>query len=219
MKITIVAATGGVGRHLLGQAIDAGHDVTAVVRNPAKLDREVRHVTTDLGRPDAAALEAAVAGADAVLSGLGSAPGQEGVAWRGTQAIVDAMRAQGTRRIMAISAAPVAGVSAPGRPVPRHAPGEGPIMRNVLTPLLRTILRKEYADLARMEAVLAGSDLDWTVVRPPQLTDKPATHAYRTALGANLPRGLKISRADLAHAMLGMLTDQNTIKQYVAVAY
>ena len=71
MKLTIVAATGGVGRELLEQAVAAGHDVTAMVRNPAKLSRQVPSVTADLSRPDSAVLELAVAGADAVLSGLG----------------------------------------------------------------------------------------------------------------------------------------------------
>lgn len=71
MKLTVVAATGGVGRHVLEQAVDAGHDVTAVVRNPAGLTRPVRTVVADLAVPDAAVLESAVAGADAVLSGLG----------------------------------------------------------------------------------------------------------------------------------------------------
>ncbi len=70
MKLTIIAATGGVGTELLGQAVAAGHDVTAVVRNPAKLSRQVHTVTADLTAPDPAALESAVAGADAVLSAL-----------------------------------------------------------------------------------------------------------------------------------------------------
>src|SRR5215467_2045931 len=76
MKLTIFAATGAVGRQLLQQAVAAGHDVTAVVRNPAKLPAElagekVRAVTADLAAPDPAVLESAVRGADAVLSGLG----------------------------------------------------------------------------------------------------------------------------------------------------
>ena len=58
MKLTIIAATGGVGRQLLRQAPDAGHDVTAVARNPANLPqdvlagRAVRIVAADLAAPD-----------------------------------------------------------------------------------------------------------------------------------------------------------------------
>ena len=47
-------------------------------------------------------------------------------------------------------------------------------MRNLFSPLIKVVLRKHYADLARMEDVLRDSGLDWTVVRPPRLTDKPA---------------------------------------------
>jgi putative NADH-flavin reductase len=72
MKLTIFAATGGIGRQALEQALAAGHDVTAVVRNPNKLSGEaVRIVTADLAAADPAVLESAVAGADTVLSGLG----------------------------------------------------------------------------------------------------------------------------------------------------
>jgi putative NADH-flavin reductase len=72
MKLTIFAATGRIGRQLLQQGVAAGHEVTAVVRNPAKLSAGVRAVTSDLSAPDPAALESAVNGADAVLSGLGA---------------------------------------------------------------------------------------------------------------------------------------------------
>src|SRR5690348_16254133 len=87
MKIVVVAATGGIGRQILDQAVAAGHDVTAVVRSPAKLaGLPVRVVAADLAAADAAALESAIGGADAVLSGLGARTKSEaGVAWRGTQ--------------------------------------------------------------------------------------------------------------------------------------
>jgi uncharacterized protein YbjT (DUF2867 family) len=71
MKLTIFAATGGIGRQLLEQAVAASQDVTAVVRTPKKLARQVRTVTVDLAAADPAVLESAVAGADAVLSCLG----------------------------------------------------------------------------------------------------------------------------------------------------
>ena len=99
MKITIIAATGGVGRQLVGQALASGHDVTAVARNPAKLPPELlvaRVVTADLARPDPQVLESAVAGADAVLSALGPLNNSDaGIAAPGTKAIIDAMRAAG----------------------------------------------------------------------------------------------------------------------------
>ena len=71
MKLTIFAATGGIGHQILEQALAAGHDVTAVVRSPDKLPGRVHAVKADLATSDAEALMPAVGGADAVLSGLG----------------------------------------------------------------------------------------------------------------------------------------------------
>ncbi|MFC6019447.1 NAD(P)-dependent oxidoreductase [Plantactinospora solaniradicis] len=223
MKLTLFAATGGIGRHLLTRAVAAGHDVTAVVRNPATLSAEhggVRLVTADLTAADPTVLADAVDKADAVLSGLGPRSiADSGVTSRGTGAIIAAMRARDVRRIVVVSAAPVSTVPSPGRPnPPRHDPGEGFLMRNLLSPLMKSILRKHYADLAVMEDMLRDSDLDWTVVRPPKLTDKPPTGTYRTAYGQNLPRGAVVPRADVAHYMLRALDQPETIRQAVGIA-
>ena len=221
MKLTIFAASGGIGRQLLGQALAAGHEVTAVVRNPDSLPAgRFRTVAADLAVADPVALEPAVAGADAVLSALGPRSASEaGVASKGTRAIVQAMQATGVRRLVVVSAAPIATVASPGRPKPPgHDPGDGFWMRHLLGPLVKAALRKPYADLALMEDVVRDSGLDWTVVRPPRLTDKPATGAYRTAYGHNLRRGLLVSRADVAHLMLRVLGQPETVKQAVGIA-
>ncbi len=225
MKLTIFAATGGIGRQILEQAVGAGHDVTAVVRHPQKLPSElssqVRVVTADLAAPDPATLKSAVQGADAVLSSLGPrSTAEAGIAAQGTRAIAAAMKATGARRIVVVSAAPIGTVPSPGRPnPPNHDPGDGFIMRHLLNPLVKAALRKHYADLAQMEDILRDGDLDWTAVRPPRLTDKPLTGTYRTARGQNLRRGLVISRADVAHYMLRALGQPETIKQTIGVAY
>jgi putative NADH-flavin reductase len=220
MKLTIFAATGGIGRQLLEQALAAGHEVTAVVRDPTKLSGEVRTVTADLAAPDSAALESAVEGAGAVLSGLGARSASEaGIASRGTRAIVQAMQAARVRRIVAVSAAPIGTVPSPGRLKPsKHDPGDGFFMRNLLSPLTKAAFRKTYADLALMEDVLRDSGLDWTVVRPPRLTDKPLTSSYRTAYGQNLRRGLFVSRADVAQLMLRVLEQPETVRQTIGIA-
>jgi putative NADH-flavin reductase len=221
MKLTIFAATGGVGRQLLRQAVAAGHDVTAVVRNPAKLAGEpVSVVTADLAAADPATLESAVRGADAVLSALGPHSNTDaGIAGPGTAAIVAAMQATQVRRIVVVSAAPVATVPSPGRPKPpKHDPGDGFFMRHLFTHVAGAMFGKVYADLAQMEDVLAGSGLDWTVVRPPQLTDKPFTGRYRTACGQNIRGGWSVSRADVAHLMLRVLEQPETIKQTIGIA-
>ena len=220
MKLTIIAATGGVGRELLEQAVAAGHDVTAVARNPGKLSRKVRAITADLAAPDPAALESAVAGADAVLSGLGPHSNSDaGIASQGTPAIIAAMKAAGVRRIVAVSAAPVGTVPTPSRPSPpKHDPGDGFFMRHLLSHIANARLGKVFADLAQMEDILAESGLDWTVIRPPQLTGKPLTGTYRTAYRQNLKGGLSVPRADVAHLMLAVLGQPDTIRQAIGIA-
>jgi len=220
MKLTIFAASGGIGRHLVGQALAAGHDVTAVARNPASLPAEVRAVRADLAAAQPAALATAVGGADAVLSALGPrSKADYGVASTGTRAIVGAMEAAGVRRLVVVSAAPVGTIASPRRPrPPRHDPGDGFVMRHLLSPLITVALRDVYVDLALMEDILAGSGLDWTAVRPPRLTNRAGTGAYRTAYGRNLRRGLTVSRADVAHLMLTVLGQPETIGHAIGIA-
>ncbi|GAA4252306.1 NAD(P)-dependent oxidoreductase [Dactylosporangium darangshiense] len=221
MKLTVVAASGGTGRHILTQAIAAGHDVTAVVRTPRKLDgTAARIVAADLSHPDPATLQEAIAGADAVLSALGATTAsEEGVAERGTRAVIEAMRATGVRRLIVLSAAPVGTVPSPQRPTPpKHDPGDGFFMRHLGAPFARTKFRAHYADLARMEDAVRASGLDWSISRPPMFTDKPLTAHYREAMGRNIRGGFSIPRADVAHHMLAMLNRPETVGQTVGVA-
>src|SRR5262249_26390297 len=220
MNLTIVAATGGRGGERLEEAIDDGQRVTAVVRNPKALSTEVRTFVTDLASPDSTTLQSAIAGADAVLSGLGARSAADaGVAARGTRAIVEAMRAVRVSRIIVVSAAPIGTVASPGRPnPPTHDPGDGFFIRHVLAPMTKAALRRHYADLARMEDVLRESGVDWTIVRPPRLTNGPKRGRYRIAFGRNLRRGLSISRADVADFMLHAIEDARTVKQVIGIA-
>jgi putative NADH-flavin reductase len=221
MELTIIAATGGVGHLILEQAVESGHHVTAVARHPERLDRRARAVQVDFTNPDAAALRSAMEGADAVVSALGPRNrGDAGITWRGTQAIVDAMLSTGTRRIVAISAAPVATTPSPGRTnPPKYDPGDGFFTQHLAMPIIKRVLGNVYIDLARMEDILRESDLDWTALRPPRLTNKPRSGTYRTAYGQNLRRGLTISRADLADAMLRAVGDAESFKTTVGVAH
>jgi putative NADH-flavin reductase len=221
-RIVIVAATGGVGRHLLRLSVRAGHEVTAVVRSPERLAGEpVRVVRADLSAPDPAALLDAVTGAELVLSGLGARSGAEaGVASRGTAALVEAMTAAGVRRIVAVSAASVGTIPSPLRPhPPRHNPGDGPMMRYVFAPISKALFRPHYADLALMEDVLEASGLEWTVSRPPRLLDRRLRRRYRTAMDVNVRGGMFIAREDVARHMLEMADDPRTIHHRVGVAY
>lgn len=221
MKLTIFAATGGVGTQVLEQAVAAGHDITAVVRTPQKLSGRVNAIAADLADADPGVLRSAVEKADAVVSGLGRRSSADaGIVWRGTRAIREAMEATGVRRIVVISAAPVSTVPSPGRPnPPKHDPGDGFFVRNLFYPMLKAAWREPYVDLALMEDVLRESELQWTAVRPPRLTNKPLTGTYRTAIGHNVRRGMSISRADLAHLMLHVIDRPETIRQTVSAAY
>ena len=221
MRLTIVAATGGIGRHLLDQALASGHDVTAAVRSPEKLKRQVARVAIDLAQPDAASLESAVKGSDAVLSALGPRhKGEWGILERGTAAIVEAMERVEAGRLVVVSGAGVSVVPTPTRPnPPKREPGAGFINRYFNTPLARRVLGEHFVDVAMMEDVLRRSDLDWTAVRAPLLTNGPLTGKYRTAFEHNVPNSFRISRADVAHFMLDVVDRPDTFGQAISVAY
>ncbi|MGW3494166.1 NAD(P)-dependent oxidoreductase [Streptomyces sp. NPDC001020] len=210
MQLTVFGATGGIGREIVTQALAAGHQVTAVVRDPARLavtGAGLEVVRADL--TDVDALRPAVAGRDAVLSGLGARSRKDaGVATRLTRTVLGALEAEGVRRLLVVSAAPVG----------PEAEGAGTLDRMVRG-LISAILKDVYADLREMEAELARSATDWTVVRPPRLQDKPLTGSYRTVVGGFPSKGRFIGRADVAHAMLAMADDPGTVKQGVGVAY
>jgi uncharacterized protein YbjT (DUF2867 family) len=212
MKLTVFGATGGIGQEIVRQALDAGHEVTAVVRDPARLT--VTGAGLDVFRADlrdAEALRPAVAGRDAVLSGLGAhglKDARTGVATRLTGTVLRAMEAEGVHRLVVVSAGPVG-------PAPE---GEG-LPGRAVRGLVSTILKDAYVDLREMEAELDRSATDWTVVRPPRLQDKPLTGRYRTVIGGFPANGRFAGRADVAHAMLAAVDDPATVKQGVGMAY
>lgn len=212
MKLTVFGATGGIGREVVRQALDAGHAVTAVVRDEARLNLSdsALAVVTVPGLTDPEPLVPALAGADAAISGVGPRGRKDvTVASEATRGILAALQLAGVRRFAAVSAAPVG-------PIPD---GDPFLTRRIFYPLLRAFLRDIYADLAVMEAEIARSGLEWTVVRPPRLVDKPLTGTYRTAVGANVTQGNLISRADVAHGMLALLDDPATVRQAIGIAY
>lgn len=211
VKLTVLGATGGIGGHLVRQALESGHQVTAVVRERSRLALEHPNLQVATADPtDGWALVPLVTGRDAVLSGLGPRGRKlAGIAEAGTRAALQAMDTAEVRRILVVSAAPLA-------PIPD---GESPLMRYLATPMIRRVLKDVYADLAAMEAALQRSSAEWTSVRPPALKDKPLTGTYRTVVGGAVPHGWGISRADVAHAMLAMIDDPSVVKQAVGIAY
>jgi putative NADH-flavin reductase len=212
MKVTVFGATGRIGEQVVRQALDAGHKVTAVVRDPARFDvsHPALEVATVPGLTDPEVLRPVLEGSDAAISGVGPRGRKDGpVASSATRGILHAMEASGVRRLVAVSAVPVG-------PVPE---GESFVNRRIVLPLISAFARDVYADLAAMEDEIRRSTTEWTIVRPPKLVNKPLTGTYRTCVGGNVPRGYSISRADVAHAMLAALDDPATVKQAVGIAY
>ncbi|MET7276639.1 NAD(P)H-binding protein [Kribbella sp. NPDC005582] len=210
MRITVFGATGGIGGHVVQQALAAGHEVTAVVRASSPYEVQGVEVVRVAGLTEADPLLDAVDGRDAVISGVGPRTAKSGaVASGSTRSILAAMTKTGVRRFVAVSAAPIG-------PTP---PGESFLNRRLLLPMIRAIAADVYADLRVMEADIASSGTDWTVVRPPKLTKRPLTGKYRTSIGGIVPAGYLIGRADVAHLMLAAVADPAMVDQTVGVAY
>jgi len=209
MRIAIFGASGRTGRHLVEQAVAKGHQVTAIVRNldglaPA-LHGAARLVQADVMDPDAIA--PALADADTVVSAL-SGPGRAvGSVWsESTRSIVQAMREASLLRYIAITGSML------------DTTGDGPFFRYIGKPIARRVLKGSARDMRRAEQLIHESGLDWTIIRVPRLTDKPAHGRYRSALERNVPREFSLPRADLAACTLAVLADHATIRRHVFVA-
>jgi putative NADH-flavin reductase len=210
MKIAVIGAAGRTGKEVVRQALDRGHEVVAVARSPHKLDLAgdgLTVVAADVR--DADALAAAVVGADAIVTTFGAAAGREptDLYSAGITNVLAAMDGHGIRRLAVISASPAG---------PR---AEQPAaLRLLVLPILDRFFGAAYADLRRMETVLARrSDLEWACLRPPRLLDRPATGAYRLD-PKPLPRARSLTYPDLATALLDCVdgTEPRTGALYVA---
>jgi putative NADH-flavin reductase len=209
MKILIFGSTGGTGRELVTQALDAGYEVTAFARNPARLDdiaqENLHKVRGDV--LDSAAVESAVGGHDAVLCAIGAGAGRTTLREAGTRAIVRAMEKAGVRRLICQSSMGIGD----------SRTNLGFLTKYVIVPVF---LRHAFADHERQEAVVRESDLDWTIVRPPHLKDGPRTGRYRHGFSpTDAAIEGKISRADVADFMLSQLTDDAYIRKAPGVSY
>jgi len=157
-RLLVIGGTRGTGRHVLHQALAAGYTVTVLARDPARIDREHERLTVlhgDVLAPDT--LEPAIVGQEAVISTLGGTGRRPTTLYSdGMRHIIRAMGRAGVTRLVAVSAAPLS--SDDGDTLPS---------RLLIKPLLRAVFTPLYADLARMEAEMRASGLDWTIVRPP----------------------------------------------------
>ncbi|PCC72096.1 Putative NADH-flavin reductase [Nannocystis exedens] len=211
MRLAVFGATGGTGEQLVEQALQAGHAVTAVVRRPEAVKLQHARLTVRRGDVlDAGDVEAAIAGHDAVLSALGprSARAPTTICRDAVGHMLAAMERCGVRRISCVSSLALGDGALQSWPARLF-------MRHVLQPLLR----HPFDDLRAMEARLRSSSLEWTIVRPPRLTNGRRLGRYRYAIDTPLARATTISRADLADSMLAHLDDRATVRAVVEVAY
>lgn len=207
MKIVVIGAAGGTGKQLVEQGLATGHDVTAVVRNPAALTIQHQNLEVVQGDVLKTDLQVALAGKDAVISALGVHNRAPTVVYsQGVTNIINAMRQVGMRRFLCVSASGL---------------DPGPLWQRLIAkPLLWAVFKDGYTDMARMEAEIQKQDnLDWTIVRPPRLSDKSVTGQYKVSIDNHLNSGWQLSRADLAHYILGHLNDCKTYKALVEIAY
>ena len=200
MKLTIFGATSSSGRVVLEKALAAGHEVAAFVRDPTKLDVTNERLKVVAGDAlNAAQVEKAISGSDAVLSTLGPKGKPAVMAARSTRNIVDGMEKHGVKRLVLVS---VAGIS-----VPQDKRGV-----NLVSALIRLLLKDVFIDRENQLKVLEESSLDWIAVRVPRLTDDPATGSVKAFFG-NASPAMKVTRADLADFMLKQLSSDQWCRQ------
>jgi putative NADH-flavin reductase len=207
MKLVVLGATGGVGQEIVRQAIERGHAVTAFVRSPDQLKAFSDRITLLKGDLlNAVELERVLEGQDAVASAFGPrvpiSRTDAKLLQRFAGVLTTAMLRARVRRLVLVSTAFL-------------------FKDSIVPPAYlvgRLLFRELVADASEMERVITGSGLDWTIVRPPQLTDKRPTGRYRVREG-HLPHfGFTISRADVAHFMLKSVENHGAIGKIVGVS-
>jgi putative NADH-flavin reductase len=183
MKLVVFGASGASGRQIVEQALAAGHEVTAFVRNPAAIT--IKHPKLKVMRGDA--LEA-----DSVSQAIA---GQ--VCADSTRNIISAMKAHGVRRFICLSA---------------YGASETKDTA-LYSKVLRAMIGKRVEDKDRQEELLRASDLDWVSVRPPLLTNGARKGRYRVGFDIPIKLFSSVSRADVAEFMLKQLTDETYLRQ------
>ena len=203
LKVLVLGATGGTGRLIVRRAIERGHDVTALVRSSGKAgDLGGARLAVGDAR-DEGALRAALRGQDAAVSALGTpvSPLREvTLLSTATRALVGAMQGEHVRRLVCIT-----GIGAGD-----SAGHGGFVFDNLILPLL---LRQVYADKNRQEAIVRDSGLDWVLVRPTVLNDKPGRDEVRALTDLAGFRGGTISRRDVARFVAEQLTSDAWLRR------
>lgn len=207
-RILVLGATGGTGQQVISRALQQGHQVTALVRNPQRLtvtDDRLRVLAGSV-TDDSQALADAVRDQAAVISTLGAGRSFKsgGLISQSMGRTVRAMEDHGVRRLIFTSAF---GVGETRRDVPL-----GPRI------FMRLLLRDIYRDKELGEAALRASGLDWTLVYPAGLVDGPATGQCRVGERLSLSGFPRIARADVADFLLAQLDDTTYVRKCVLIS-
>jgi len=207
VKLFVLGGTGGTGRQVVQQALDAGHDATVLARDPSKNSIQharLRVVPGDVSNP--AALSEAMRGHDAVIStiGRGLSFKSEHLIEQSVPRILNAMATTGVERLIFTSALGV-GESRQDSPLPAKL-------------FFSTLLRGIYADKLAGDTLIRNSNVAWTIVQPAQMTDGPLTKQYRSGERLSLSGMPKISRADTAHFILACANDRASIHKTLIVS-
>ncbi|CAN7710441.1 SDR family oxidoreductase [Rhizobium rhizogenes] len=203
MKILVLGATGATGRLIVGKAVAKGYEVVALVRSKAKAADLAGAELIEGDARDPAALTRAIAGCDAVVSSLGTAisPFREvTLLSTATRALVGVMEQQNIRRLVCIT-----GLGA------GDSRGHGGFFFDRL--LLPLMLRKVYEDKDRQEDAIRASKLDWTIVRPTVLNDKPARGHVKALTDLSGVHGGTIARSDVAEFVVQQLTTDTWLRK------
>jgi putative NADH-flavin reductase len=210
-RVVVFGASGGVGRRVVEQALARGLDVVAVVRSPDKLpvtDPRLTVVAAELS--DREAIAAAVHGADAVISALGPSLDRKATGMplvEGTRNIVDGMRAAGVRRYV--------GMATPSLRDPRDGRS---LIGTLVQTMGRVTLARAYRELLAMSEIVTSSDLDWTIARFLQPTDRPATGKIRVGFMGRDKIGFPITRDDIATFLLDQFGDTRFLHAAPAIS-
>lgn len=202
MIIALFGATGKTGRQFLQQALDQGHFVKALVRDPAKVSPHPNLTVVQGDVLSPGDVQRTVEGSDAAVSLFGHVKGSpDTLQTDGTRNIASAMKAAGVRKIISLSGG--------GLPFEKDKPKfPDRLIRGLMKLVVPTILK----DAEAHAEVLRQSGLDWVIVRGPRLNDGPRTGAYRVSwVGVNA--STKVSRADLADFILKQVESNSYLRQ------
>jgi len=209
-NIIVFGASGGTGREVVEQALEAGHHVTVILRHPDKFS--IRHEQLRIIQGDVLQPQTFVNlffGADVVISCLGSRKREPTTVYsQGVTNILTEMQKVDVTRIICLSAGGVV--------VPTNATF---IMKFLIKYILQRLFKYGYADMLKMETILKHSDSNWTVIRPPRLLNGDKTGIYRTITNESLPNMSSLKRTDLAHYIIHHLEDEITFKSTVEISY